>query len=330
VLLKRAIVLGLTVALVAAGAAAAYGPKLTNEAVYQDSTWSIVAYDPSTGEIGVIVQTCRPAVGNRCPWVETGVGAVSTQASTNPLLATRVLGLLAKGSTAQQALDVAIAEDTGAQSRQVIVVDHRGNVAAWTGTGPSDYKGHILRENFAVAGNILVGPEVLTATADAFELATGPLAYRLLAAMQAGQAQGGDSRGKMSIGLKVARPGWVPFVDLRADHNTADPFAEMYRLLNIGYATSGGLGWANPYRAPQLGYRPLAISDLGVDVSHIQVMLRDLGYYKGAITGTFDGLTNSAVRALQRSAGLKLDGIVHGDTLNHLVASWLRIWPTHP
>lgn len=319
---KRVIVSLLVLSLLIGGGVAAYG-QLTNLNLNNDATWSIVAFDPETGELGVIVQTCRPAVGNRCPWVEAGVGAVSTQASTNPLLATRVLGLLAKGYTAQEALDVAIGEDTGAQARQIIVCDHEGNVAGWTGTGPSDYKGHLLRENFATAGNILASSAVLEATADTFESTEGTLAYRLIQAMKAGQAQGGDKRGQMSICLKVARPGWVPFIDLRVDHNTTDPFAELERIYNI-WLVEGGAG--NPNRAPNLGYRPLKLGDVGVDVSHVQVMLRDLGYYKGAISGSFDGLTTSGVKKLQKAAGYKLDGVVTGDTLTALVARWLEVW----
>lgn len=319
---RKLVALILAASLVLGGAAAAYG-RLTNVNIHEDATWSIVAFDPSTGELGVIVQTCRPAVGNRCPWAEAGIGAVSTQANTNPLLATRVLGLLAKGYTAQEALDIAIGEDTSAQARQIIVCDHKGNVAGFTGTGPSDYKGHILRENFATAGNILAGPGVLTATADTFEATEGTLAYRLIQAMKAGQAQGGDVRGQMSICLKVVRPGWVPFIDLRVDHDTNDPFGELERIYGIWLSAGGA---ANPYRAPQLGYRPLAMGDVGVDVSHTQVMLRDLGYFKGDITGVFDGLTNSAVKRLQKAEGLKLDGVVGGETLTALVQAWLAIW----
>jgi uncharacterized Ntn-hydrolase superfamily protein len=318
--LKVAVVLVL-VMFCSAGVAAAYNLSLVNQAIHDDATWSIVAFDPATGEIGVIVQTCRPAVGNRCPWAEAGIGAVSTQASTNPLLATRVLGLLAKGMTASEALDIAINEDTNKQARQIIVVDHQGNVAGFTGANPSEVKGHILRTNFAVAGNILASWDVLEDTADAFEAAQGTLAYRLIAAMEAGQAAGGDSRGKMSIGLKVVRPGWVPFIDLRVDHDTNDPFAELKRILDI-WMTAGG---ANN-RAPQLGYRPLNVGDVGVDVNHVQVMLRDLGLYKGDITGVFDGLTNAAVRNFQKNAALKPDGVVAGETLSQIVAAYLALW----
>lgn len=318
----RVIGLFLVLALIVGNSVAAYG-RLTNINNHDDATWSLVAFDPSTGELGVIVQTCRPAVGNRCPWAEAGVGAVSTQASTNPLLATRVLGLLAQGYTAQEALDVAIGEDTGRENRQIIVCDYMGNVAAFTGTNPSEYKGHILGENYAVAGNILVSEETLLATAHTFETTEGTLAYRMIKAHMAGQAAGGDSRGQMSIALKVVRPGWVPFIDLRVDHDTTDPFGELERIYNI-WLTAGGAN--NPYRAPQLGFRPIKIGDVGVDVSHVQVMLRDLGYYKGAISGSFDGPTNSAVRALQRAAGIKGDGVVFGDTLTALVEHWLAVW----
>lgn len=326
---RRALVAVLVIALLVGGvgfsAMSAVEPAAT-EAVYSDSTFSIVAFDPATRELGVIVQTFRPAVGNRCPWVQAGVGAVATQAWTNPLLATKVLDLLAHGLTAERALATAIAEDELKDRRQIIVVDHMGNVAGWTGNLAPAVAGHILGDNFAVAGNILL-EGTLEAMAAAFEDSTGPLAFRLLEAMKAGQEAGGDSRGKMSIGLRVARVGWVPFVDLRVDHHI-DPFAELARILDVGYygyRGVAGLGWDNPDRAPQLGYRRLQVGAKGEDVRHIQVMLRDLGHYAWPIDGVFGGRTALAVMSFQEAHGLERDGIVFGDTLTKLIEAYLAL-----
>ncbi len=288
-----------------------------------DATWSIVAYDPATREIGVIVTTRRPAVGNRCPWAMSGVGAASSQASTNPLLATRVLDCLSRGYNAKAALDHVLGEDLDMQARQIIVIDHWGNVVAFTGTKPSDYKGHYLGKNFAVAGNILASKAVIDNTATTFEKSTCSLAYRLLDAMDAGQAAGGDSRGKQSAALKIVKPGWVPYIDVRVDDHP-EPLVELRRQLDIWM----GVVQATTSPAPQLGYRYVSLNQRGGDVADMQVMLRDLGYYSGAIDGFFGEDTETAISAFQEKQKLVVDGIAGPKTAAKLAEVWNSLGKT--
>lgn len=297
-------------------------PALAGEALEQyDSTWSIVAYEPATGELGVIVTTKRPAVGNRCPWAIAGVGAVSSQASTNPLLATRVLGMLANGWDAKSALNQALSEDLDKEARQMGVIDRWGNVAAFTGTKPQDWKGHYLGKYFATQGNILAGKEVISDTAATFEKSTGPLAYRLLDAMDAGQKAGGDKRGRQSAALIVVKPGWVPYIDVRVDDNEY-PLVELRRLLDIWMEVVK----STTSTAPQLGNRYLALNSAGVDVRDTQAMLRDLGYYSGAVDGVFGDTTDQALRAFQEKNGLVVDGIIGPKTNVKMTKAYDSLW----
>jgi uncharacterized Ntn-hydrolase superfamily protein len=194
-----------------------------------DHTFSIVAIDPDTGHLGVAVSTARLAVGNRVPFVKAKVGAVATQANTNPTLAYEALLFLEMGKTAQEALDAALGSDAGREERQLTIIDAKGNKAAFTGTKPDDYKGHIIGKNCVVAGNILVGPETLSAMVEAFDRTEGHLSDRIMAAMEAGQKAGGDKRGKISAAILVATEGLHPYVNLRVDNST-DPVAELRKL----------------------------------------------------------------------------------------------------
>jgi len=194
-----------------------------------DSTFSIVALDPDTGHLGVAVSTARLAVGNRVPYVKARVGAVATQANTNPMLAYEALLLLEMGKSAQDALNAALSSDPGREERQLTVIDAKGNKAAFTGTKPNDYKGHIIGKNCVVAGNILVGPETLSAMVEAFDKTQGSLGDRIMAAMEAGQKAGGDKRGKISAAILVATDSLHPYLNLRVD-DSADPVAELRKL----------------------------------------------------------------------------------------------------
>ena len=194
-----------------------------------DHTFSIVALDPDTGHLGVAVSTARLAVGNRVPFVKAKVGAVATQANTNPTLAYEALLLLEIGKTAQEALDGALGSDAGREERQLTVIDAKGNKAAFTGTKPDDYKGHIIGKNCVVAGNILTGPETLTAMVETFDKTQGTLGDRIMAAMEAGQKAGGDKRGRISAVILVATDTLHPYINLRVDNST-DPVAELRKL----------------------------------------------------------------------------------------------------
>jgi len=201
-------------------------------------TFSIVARDPQTGDLGLAVQSKAFAVGSRVITIKGGVAVVAHQAASNPMYGVLVLDLLLAGMTPQQALDVAVRSDEGRDRRQVAVLDIQGRTAAWTGPGATEWKGHRCGENYCAQGNILAGAEVVDAMAASFESSSGPLAERLLAALDAAQAAGGDARGMQSAALVVARPlgGAAGFsdrvVDLRVDdHRT--PLVEMRRLLEM-------------------------------------------------------------------------------------------------
>ena len=201
-------------------------------------TYSIVARDPRTGELGVAVQSHWFAVGPIVPWVRAGVGAVATQSIAEPAYGPRALHSLAAGARAREALDELVGDDDLARFRQVAVVDAHGNVATHTGDGCIAYAGHQAGHEFSAQANMMVSAEVWPAMAHAFEAAAGPLARRLLAALHAAEARGGDARGRQSCALVVApaqgQP-WQHSVDLRVDDHP-EPLAELDRLLDLSDA----------------------------------------------------------------------------------------------
>jgi uncharacterized Ntn-hydrolase superfamily protein len=201
-------------------------------------TYSIVARDPHSGELGVAVQSHWFAVGPIVPWVRPGVGAVATQSIAEPAYGPRALDSLAAGARAREALDELVGDDDLARFRQVAVVDAHGNVATHTGEGCIAYAGHQAGHEFSAQANMMVSAEVWPAMAHAFEAAAGPLARRLLAALHAAEARGGDARGRQSCALVVApaqgQP-WQHSVDLRVDDHP-EPLAELDRLLDLSDA----------------------------------------------------------------------------------------------
>ena len=234
---SRNLIHRLFVALLLALAVAAHateGSDSSREA--WDNTFSIVARDPATGAVGAAVSTARLAVGNRVLQVEFGVGAVASQANTNPMLARDSLDRLRQGATAQQALDAALQADERRDERQLSVISSKGTQAVFTGTRPDDYKGHLVGKDMVVAGNILVGRETLEAMAAAFESTTGTLADRVMAALEAGQNAGGDRRGKISAAIVVMNEapgtsGYARNIDLRID-SSKDPVGDLRVLFD--------------------------------------------------------------------------------------------------
>ena len=225
--------------------------------VLAEGTYSIVAIDPATGEIGVAVQSRAFNVGMAVPWVEAGVGAIATQASTNESFGPRGLALLRSGLSAEETLQWLLDQDEGAESRQVGIVDAGGGRAQHTGSATNDWKGGIVGENFVCQGNILVGEEVVKKMAGAFTDTEGELAVRLLAALVAAEEAGGDSRGKQSAALLVGRPSdshpeyRTRYVDLRVDDHP-EPIEEILRLYHILEGTDLALAhirFAGEYRA---------------------------------------------------------------------------------
>ena len=193
-------------------------------------TWSIVARDPATGAFGVAVSTRFFAVGALCPHADGGVGALATQALINPTYGPRGLRMLRDGISAAKVVDALLDADPGRAARQLHVQDARGGIAVYTGEGCVPWCGHAVHDGFSVAGNMLAGPGVIAETARAY--AAGPelpLARRLVAALKAGEAAGGDKRGRQSAALRIHTTEEYPALDLRVDDH-ADPLAELERL----------------------------------------------------------------------------------------------------
>ena len=197
------------------------------------NTFSIVARCTHSEQLGVAVATAVPAVGATCPYVRTQIGAACTQAWTNPYLALHTLDRIGEGAHVQDALDVTLNGDPERDRRQIGVVGHDGQVAVWTGAGCTPWCGHQTGDGFSVQGNMLTGPEVLDAMAATFEMTAEDLAERLLRALEAGQAAGGDNRGQQSAALIVVAKEDYPLLDLRVDEHHS-PIAELRRVLGIG------------------------------------------------------------------------------------------------
>lgn len=219
-------------------------------------TYSIVAWDSATGDLGVVVQSKFPNVGAIVPWARAGVGAVATQSLSNTAYGERGLELLASGATAEEALRAVMKTDTMLQDRQVGLVDARGNAASFSGENTFDWsggrvgapsgkgsiaggKGQVLvGRGFSAQGNIIVSDQTVKNLAETFERTEGGLADRLVAALKAGQAGGGDKRGMQSAALLVVREngGYLGandrFIDIRV-YDAPDPIAELERLLAL-------------------------------------------------------------------------------------------------
>lgn len=205
-------------------------------------TFSIVARDPVTGEMGVAVQSHWFSVGTAVSWAEAGVGAVATQSFVNKSFGIRGLALLKNGLTAQQALDSLLKNDEGREVRQVAIVDTKGNVASHTGKGCIQYATQVQGDQFSVQSNMMLGDQVSNAMATAFRKSTGkPLGERMLLALEAAQGAGGDIRGQQSAALLIvpARSEDKPWdertVDLRVDDSN-EPIKELRRLYTVQVA----------------------------------------------------------------------------------------------
>jgi len=221
-------------------------------------TWSIIARDELTGRVGIVVATRFFAVGALVPHIETGVGALATQAFVNPYYASHGLALLRAGRSAENAVAELTASDAGRDNRQLHVMDRAGRFAAYTGSACVDWCGHEVRATFSVAGNMLAGPAAVAETIRAYEAhAAIPFARRLIAAMQAGEAAGGDKRGRQSAALKIHDGETYPLYDLRVDDH-ADPLAELARLEEIARER-----WVHFRRQMPSRARPSGLTDRG-------------------------------------------------------------------
>ncbi len=255
------------------------------------STFSIVAFDPKNGDLGVAVQSKFLAAGAVVPWAKAGVGAIATQSWANTSYGPKGLELLSLGLSAPEVVEILIAEDEGRDLRQVGIVDAKGRAAAYTGKDCFEWAGHVIGPGYACQGNILAGPKVVEAMAEAFEKSEGELAHRLIAALEAGQAAGGDRRGQQSAALLVVREkgGYGGFndryVDLRVDDHP-EPIKELKRLLSL-------------YELYFFKPKPEDLVEIKGEIAlEIQRILLKTGDYKGPLSGQYDEATKQAFKNL--------------------------------
>lgn len=281
------------------------------------ATFSIVTIDPATGELGVAVASKFLAVGAVVPWARAGVGAVATQSYANVSYGPTGLELMAAGYSASETLARLLADDPERELRQVGIVDARGGTATFTGSACHAWAGGRTGPGYAVQGNILTGPEVVDAMAHAFETTEGPLAARLLAALAAGDAAGGDRRGKQSAALLVVKErggygGYTDrFIDLRVDDHP-EPVAELQRLYGI---------WRLYFEKPKPEDRlPLE----GAVLVELQELMRALGYYQGPVHGQWDEATRRAYATLIGNENFEERIPLDADWIDRAVLEYLR------
>jgi uncharacterized Ntn-hydrolase superfamily protein len=228
-------------------------------------TYSIVAYDPDTGQLGVAVQSHWFGVGSIVPWAEAGVGAIATQSFVDPSYGKLGLDLLRAGKSAPDALKALLAGDEGREVRQVAIIDAQGRVAAHTGAKDIPAAGHIVGKNYSVQANLMLNDKVWPAMSRAFENSKGDLAERMMAALEAAQEVGGDIRGKQSAALIVVtgKPtgrAWSDRIfDLRIDDHP-EPVKELRRLVTL-----------------QRAYNHMNAGDLAVEKGDNEGALREYG-----------------------------------------------------
>lgn len=228
-------------------------------------TFSIVARDPATGELGVAVQSHWFSVGPIVAWAEAGVGAVATQSFVDPSYGKNGLDLMRGGKSAPDTLKELLAKDDGREVRQVAMIDAQGRVDAWTGKNDIQAAGHIVGQNFSVQANLMLNDKVWPAMARAFENTRGDLAERMLAALDAAQAAGGDIRGRQSAAIivvtgKPTGQAWKDRIfDLRVD-DSPEPLRELRRLVRL-----------------QRAYNHMNAGDLAVEKKDNEGALREYG-----------------------------------------------------
>ncbi len=280
------------------------------------STFSIVALDPANGDLGIAVESKFLSVGAVVPWAMAGLGAIATQSWANTSYGPRGLRLLKQGLTPKQVGQKLIGNDRQADQRQFGIVDSKGRAFTYTGGGCYEWAGGMARKNFAAQGNILASPQVVDALVETFESVRGDLAERLLTALAAGQAAGGDRRGQESAALLVVRPkgGYGGFndryIDLRVDDHP-HPIDELKRLLDLHRLYLGKT-------------KPEEIIPLDANiVRELQTLMHRRGFYAGEINGEWNTQTQSAFREFAGVENLE-DRLVEGPNLDQVVLNFLR------
>ena len=228
-------------------------------------TWSIIARDKTTGQFGIAVATKFFAVGARVPHIAAGLGGVATQALVNPYYGIDGVKMLREGKSPQDIIGTLTAADTGCESRQLHIMDAKGRIAAFTGKDCVDWCGSLSGDGFSLAGNMLADATVLDETAKAYVASeTLPFAQRLIAAMRAGEAAGGDKRGKQSAALLIHEEEEWSSLDLRVDDH-ADPLAELERLERISRERWVHFKKYLPTRQNPAGITDRATIDAGIE-----------------------------------------------------------------
>lgn len=281
------------------------------------ATFSIVARDPSNGDLGVATQSKFLAVGSIVPWAQAGAGAVATQANANFTYGPEGLALLAAGLPAEETLKRLVGADAERAHRQLGIVDARGGSATYTGDACFAWAGGVAGPNFACQGNILVGEDTVTAMADAFVNSNGPLAERLVAVLAAGQAHGGDSRGQQAAALLIVRASGGyggnndRYIDLRVDDH-ARPIDELGRILQIHRLLFEKTAAENCLpMTPQLA-------------GELQRLLHNAGFYRGPMGSGWDAASRAALEAWagveNLEERLRQDDLIDPPLLEHLRA----------
>jgi len=230
-------------------------------------TWSIIAKDNATGQIGIAVATKFFAVGARVPHIAPEIGGIATQALVNPYYGIDGLRLLREGRDPNDIIETLIAGDAGHASRQLHVLDAKGRIAAYTGKDCVDWCGHLGGDGFSIAGNMLAGGRVLDDTAEAYRAnADLPFARRLIAAMRAGEEAGGDKRGRQSAALLIYGTEEWSDLDLRVDDHT-DPLSELARLEAVSRERWIHFRKFLPSRSNPAGITDRAVIDAGIEAA---------------------------------------------------------------
>ena len=253
-------------------------------------TFSIVAYDPKNKEWGVAVQSKFVAVGSIVPFAKANVGAIATQALANTSYGPKGLQLLKSGLKANEVLEQLLKDDDLMEERQVGIVDTRGNVASFTGKNCFEWAGHVIGKNFACQGNILASEKVVQGMVDAFEDTSGDLVEKFFAALEAGQKNGGDRRGKESAAILIVKNegaydgGTDRYIDIRVDEHS-EPIKELKKVFEI-YDMSL-LKRDDPEDIVKLEGHSLKL---------VKELLQKDGFYKGDIDDNYDNDTRKALR----------------------------------
>jgi len=280
-------------------------------------TFSIVAYDPGRKEWGVAVQSKFLAAAAVVSWAKAGAGAVATQSYANLAYGPDGLALMGNGRSAEETIALLVEGDDGRSQRQIGVVDKSGNAAAYTGADCHDWAGHVVGDGFACQGNILI-PGTVAAMAAEFERVRGgdgELADWLAAALAAGQAAGGDKRGRQAAGVLVVRKNGGyggktdRYLDLRVDDDP-QPIQKLQQLVKMHHLFFGAVDPDNVV--------PLA--DVAAD---LQAMLKRVGEYQGELTGAFDAATRQALWSLVGQENLEERWNGKGDVIDRIVVEFL-------